>query len=77
MRLNPRIWPWVIMATTIVIGAIGVFVSAAVMMPNKWDDARALGVCNGIPIVQRKDGSTWLRVGWRAYRIDDVNKLSC
>jgi len=59
------------------------FVSMLVLLstfsvPDKWDRAVALGVCGGIPILQLKDGSIWLRKnGFRTYRIENLEGLRC
>lgn len=55
--------------------ALGGIIWAIVSIPNKWDNAVALKVCSGLPVVQRQDGTIWLRDRWRAYRVGD--KLEC
>jgi hypothetical protein len=37
------------------------------IMPDKWDHAKAIKVCDGLPIVQLEDGTMWLRYHWRYY----------
>ena len=50
------------------------FVSATTS--DKWDDAVAIKVCDKFPILQRKDGTIWLRVdGYKLYRVENVDKL--
>lgn len=48
---------------------------SVVTTPTGWSDARVLKVCDGLPIVQREDGTIWLRDRWRAYRVDDPDKI--
>jgi hypothetical protein len=55
--------------------AFGVAVGALIALPDKWDRAIALKVCGGMPVVQLEDGSIWLRHRWRAYRVENLDKL--
>jgi hypothetical protein len=39
---------------------------------DPWRGATVIRFCHGSPIVQRTDGTLWLRHGWDAYRVIDV-----
>lgn len=72
---GPGIWialTWVFITAVFAISLYVLIISP----PNKWDKAVAIKVCGGLPIVQREDGTVWLRQGWRAYRVD-IDKLEC
>lgn len=67
---------WQTLAWFVSMVALGVALGVLIALPNKWDKAVAIKVCGGLPIVQREDGTVWLRQGWRAYRVD-IDKLEC
>ena len=48
----------------------GVSLAVLIALPDKWDGAIALKVCGGLPIVQRQDGTIWVRHRWQAYRVE-------
>lgn len=57
---------------------LGVSLAVLTAMPGKWDHAIALGTCGGLAVLQRQDGTIWLRVNSvRLYRVEDQNKLTC
>ena len=45
------------------------------IMPDKWDHAKAIKVCDGLPIVQLEDGTMWLRYHWRYYQVENAEKI--
>ena len=60
----------------IVVTVVSVYVIIAV--PSDSDRVVVIGTCGGLPILQRSDGSTWLRVnGLRTYKVEDPSKLTC
>lgn len=68
---KPLMWTlfaWI--ASTIL---LTVSLTVLIAMPGPWDGATALKVCSGLPVVQKRDGSIWLRDRWRAYRVKDDN----
>jgi hypothetical protein len=48
---------------------------ALILTPNKWDRAVAIKVCGNLPIVQGEDGTLWLLRRWRAYRVENLDKI--
>jgi hypothetical protein len=66
---------WGTFAWCLIMSAGVVFGIAIVTMPDKWDRAIAIKVCSGLPVVQREDGTIWLRDRWRSYRVEDPGKL--
>jgi hypothetical protein len=72
-------WPlavWIVSIVTL-LGAVLITITA-VPPSSRWDGAVVLGTCGGLPLLQLKDGSTWLRVdSVRFYRVEDPSKLTC
>ena len=48
-----------------------------IVVPDKWDRATAVKICGGLLVVRQDNGSLWLLTRWRAYRVDDIEKLEC
>jgi hypothetical protein len=70
---------WLFILVTLLTGALAVAsVIIGPINPDPWDRAVAIGTCGGLAIIRQENGSVWLRVsGYRAYRIEDPDKLKC
>jgi hypothetical protein len=66
---------WGTFAWFISMFVLGFSIAVLVAVPDKWDRAIAIKVCGGLPVVQREDGTVWLRHRWRAYRVDNPETL--
>jgi hypothetical protein len=42
---------------------------------NPWASAVALKVCGNYAVVQRSDGTVWLRQGHRAYKVENATSI--
>lgn len=75
-----RLWAaWLLLVWCVIVAMlIGSLAILATAPPNKWEDAVVRGTCGGLPLLQIKDGTVWLRVnGILFYRVEDPDKLSC
>lgn len=69
---------WTTVAWLASMALLGVALAVLVAIPDKWDRAVVLGTCGGLPILQRQDGTIWLRVNSvRVYRVEDPDKITC
>lgn len=53
----------------------GISMIALIVVPDKWDKSIVIKVCGNLPIVRQQDGSIWLLRRWRAYRVENVDKV--
>jgi hypothetical protein len=73
--------PWWPIATGIATG-VGIFVVAIASLffipwpADKWEGARVIKVCAGLPVIERRDGETFVRYRYRHYAVDR-DKLEC
>jgi hypothetical protein len=45
-------------------------------IPDQWDRATVLRVCpDGTPVLRLQDNSIWMRRGYRAYRVDNLETV--
>lgn len=66
--------PVMVVVTGLTFGAA--LIALGTMVSSRWDRAVALKVCDGLPILQLEDGTTWLRVsGLRMYRVENWREL--
>jgi hypothetical protein len=73
MNLNPW-WP---VMTGMAIFAVAM--AAVIWIPgpeDKWQGARVVKVCAGLPVIERTDGETFMRYRSRHYAVDR-NQLEC
>lgn len=63
-------YPFWIGSTVLLAGSIYVLA-----MPDKWDRAVAIKVCDGLPVVRLEDGTAWLRYRWRYYLAEDWTRV--
>lgn len=62
---------WASLASIASMILLSVSLAVLIAVPGPWDGAIAIKVCGNLPIVQRRDGTVWLRSGWRAYRVEN------
>lgn len=62
---------------TCVVVAIFVLGVAMAWIPDRWDNATVIKICDGTFILKLEDGSLWARRagGYRAYRVEDAAKV--
>lgn len=70
---RPLLWVSVAWITMTMFFALIMY--ALIVIPGPWDGAIAIKTCGNLPIVQRRDGTIWLRDHWRAYRVNNLDKL--
>ena len=78
-RRKATVWIVATWLSFIAMFAVSMYVlTMAQSSGSKWEGAVVLGTCGGLPMLQRTDGTVWLRVNSvRVYRIEDPNKLTC
>jgi len=68
-------WAPAFFGSMILLGMVLMLIATA---PGKWDNATAIGVCDGRVVLRRTDGTVWLRVnGLRRYQIEGDWKEIC
>jgi hypothetical protein len=72
---RPLMWGTLAWLGSMLLLAVSLFF--LITVPDKWDRAVAIKVCSGLPILRQQDGSIWLRHRWRAYRVENLQELSC
>ena len=74
-----QVWPlavWIVSASILLAAVFIVIVVPS--SSGEWEGAIVRGTCGGLPLLQRRDGSVWLRVNSvRFYRVEDPGRLTC